>query len=473
MLKTLEKPPLEHSPTLIDQYGHELNELSARINDEEDFGDLGELLESVGSLKKFLDQLICVVLVRCEDQGNADFSDAQSRGAAALALGVTSHRVSTMVNVARDVTQPTRFQKQFLEAEPNFPATTEAFQRGAISFDACKTIRDILGDVERSPEWYALEAQFAAMAVHMRPDQLRAHAKMMIMALGMGTNKEDREARRSVGIGEQKADLMSTLFGEVDDQLATLLKRLFLDYGKPGALLEEGADDTRTKVQRQHDALKAALMVVLEQGGPMAPKRGAASVVATMTVDQLAALNGVAMTDVGTVVSVEELLEMGAAKHWYLAVLDGTTGNLLHLSRTRRGADMAMYLGLLASQGGDQTPGSNVPAAQCEIHHAIAYAMGGETSEDNLIFISPWTHRKVDDKEENENKYWTVVEDGKIYFREPRYVNRDRPLATNCAPWLYLNPGQQIRYAAKGQSRSWFAHITDDIDPLSRSADRA
>lgn len=60
------------------------------------------------------------------------------------------------------------------------------------------------------------------------------------------------------------------------------------------------------------------------------------------------------------------------------------------------------------------TPGSDLPAALCEIHHLLAWRLGGLTDGKNLSFIGHRVHRNIDDLRENPNKFWTWFNPGQM-----------------------------------------------------------
>lgn len=291
-----------------------------------------------------------------------------------------------------------------------------------------------------------IEEKLCELALAGSGENLRTAGIALLQQHGIGASEQEQREKVHLRISKQTADLMASLHGKLPSSTIALLNRLFHDYAGPGDLLEDKANDERSADQRRIDALERALKVALEKD--LRPTRpGCASVVATVTLQQLCEFNGVALTDVGTAITIDDLLKLGASTHWYLAILDHENGNLLHVSRTKRTADLAMYLGLLASQGGDQTPGSNLPAAACEIHHVRSFANGGETVPNNLMFLSPHTHRLVDDNREDRDCYWTVeAGDHTVAVRRPQYLDPLRQVSHNFNPALWLTPGLRLKH---------------------------
>lgn len=296
-----------------------------------------------------------------------------------------------------------------------------------------------------------VEEMMAGFASVLAPDDLRKAGLKILQGLNAEhpPTDADRQRRRNIQISPQQADLMSTLKGEITPELKALLDLLFADYAGPGDLLPEGEkeSDSRSAGQRRHDALVAALKAALHREGPMPPTRGCSTVVATMTLEQLQRAAGIVPTDVGTVLSIPDLIRLGADKNAFLAVLDDSTGNLIELGRSKRAADVYAYLGLIAAQGGDMTPGSDLPAALCEIHHPHAWRLGGSTTGDNLMFVGHKVHRNIDDLRENPQKYWTWCSaTGQMLWRLPKDLDPDRRPTANFNPATWFNPGQMLRF---------------------------
>ncbi|WIM69091.1 DUF222 domain-containing protein [Corynebacterium breve] len=413
-------------------------------------------------MKSALEHLTCVVLIRGEDNESFDFELRDERARIARGLRLRGRAMSNLRSNAANIVEPTRYQREYLGTSTLLPNTAQAFRDHEIGVDAVGIIRSLLSHVLDDEVKEMLEAELADMARNCSLDQLKRAGTALIQAYGFGNNKKDRDDRRNVYITQQGPDLMSRIGGELTPELDALLRRLFIDYAGPGDLLEEGADDQRTPGQRQHDALVHALKFALNEKGPLKPTRGCASVVVSMTLDQLCAGTGVAMTDVGTLITIDELISLGAAQFSYLALLDNS-GDLLHLCRTSRSADVSMYIGMVASQGGDQTPGSNLPAAMCEIHHIKAWSQGGETTPDNLMFLNRKTHANVDDLQLRKDKYWTMRLGDKVVIQEPCSIDPDRPFVANIAPWSWWCPGVQARYAEKGGPHQSPWHLVSGV----------
>lgn len=334
------------------------------------------------------------------------------------------------------------------------PETARGFGKGAFGLASAMEISRVLDQIpEGTPEESVahVERLMAQFAETLAPDDLRKAGLKILQGLNAENppSDADRQRRRSVKVSPQRADLMSTLTGTITPELKSLLDRLFADYAGPGDLLPAGEkeSDTRTADQRRHDALVAALKTALHRTGGMPPTRGCSTVVATMTLEQLRRAAGVVSTDVGTLLPIPDLIRLGADSNAFLAILEDGTGNLIELGRTKRAADVYAYLGLFSSQGGDMTPGSDLPAALCEVHHWKAWKLGGRSTAGNMGLVGHRTHRNIDDHQQDPGKYWTIcTETGHLLFKPPDSLDPERRPRANFNPATWFNPGCMIRY---------------------------
>ncbi|MEJ6012310.1 DUF222 domain-containing protein [Corynebacterium sp. H127] len=249
--------------------------------------------------------------------------------------------------------------------QATMPATRSGMAAGAFGVASAMEIARVLDQVPANTPAETLawvEGTLAEIATQLAPEDLRKAGLKILQGLNADDEPADaeRQRKRDATLSGQGANLMSGLKVTATPELDALLRRLFADYGGPGDLLPTGEKDadTRTAGQRRHDALVAALAHALHRNGPMPPTRGCSTVVATMTMEQLRAAAGIVPSDVGTMLPVRDLLRLGADKNAFLAILDDDTGNLIELGRSKRAADVYAYLGLVAAQGGDMTPGS-------------------------------------------------------------------------------------------------------------------
>lgn len=108
--------------------------------------------------------------------------------------------------------------------------------------------------------------------------------------------------------------------------------------------------DSRNPAQRRHDALFAAIAAGYGRGKELAPGRGTTTIIAAVTLEQLAARTGTAVTDTGVRMTVDQLVETCDARDLFLQVMD-FHGRSLFLGRSRRLGSVDQYLALVGEEG--------------------------------------------------------------------------------------------------------------------------
>jgi hypothetical protein len=141
--------------------------------------------------------------------------------------------------------------------------------------------------------------------------------------------------------------------------------------------------DTRTPGQRQHDALEDAANRLLMTGELPTTAGVTATVLITMTLDQLETRAGQATTHHGGTLSINEALRLAAGGKTLPVVLNHASG-ILAYGRARRLASPSQRLALIARDRGCTFPECQVSAARSEVHHIIDWAKGGTTDTDTL-----------------------------------------------------------------------------------------
>ncbi|AKK04241.1 DUF222 domain-containing protein [Corynebacterium epidermidicanis] len=334
------------------------------------------------------------------------------------------------------------------------PHTAAGVQAAKFGFASVIEVSRCLDQVpvdtpEETVAW--VEERMAGFAEILAPEDLRKAGLKILQGLNADSEPSDKERQRqrNLRLSDQQADLMSNVSIKATPELDALLRRLLADYAGPGDLTSgvDKQDDPRAAGQRAHDALVAALKHALHREGPMPPTRGCSTVVASMSLEQLHVAAGVVPTDVGTMLPIRDLLRLGADRNAFLAILDPDTGNLIELGKTKRAADVYAYLGLLAAQGGDMTPGSDLPAARCEIHHIEAWRFGGQTVPNNLMLVGHKVHRNIDNTRTNRKKWWTFCTmSGQMLWRPPDIIDPERRPQANFNPTTWFSPGQLMRF---------------------------
>lgn len=180
--------------------------------------------------------------------------------------------------------------------------------------------------------------------------------------------------------------------------------------------LTAAARDTRTKAQRNHDALKAVMRDAL-----MSPRLGQhgglpVTVVVSTTLGELQDAAGIARTSAGTTMPIRDLIRLAAHAHHYLIVYREHTAEPLYLGRTKRLASKAQRLVMISRDRGCTMPNCPVAGIDCEGMHAeLDWARGGRTditglglgcgSDNQLAFETGWDT--------------SIGKDGRIHWHPP------------------------------------------------------
>ncbi|OZD72439.1 hypothetical protein CH272_14385 [Rhodococcus sp. 05-340-1] len=156
------------------------------------------------------------------------------------------------------------------------------------------------------------------------------------------------------------------------------------------------ARDLRTQRERHHDALKLALRHTLASG-TLGTHRGLpVTAIVTMTLKDLEAGCGYAMTGTGSRVSIRDAIRMASHAHHYLTIFDDN-GRALYLGRSKRIASADQRIVLIARDRGCSFPSCTRPATWCQAHHLTDWIDGGTTDIDGLTFGCDMHHALVGD----------------------------------------------------------------------------
>ncbi|OZF32630.1 HNH endonuclease signature motif containing protein [Rhodococcus sp. 14-2483-1-2] len=156
------------------------------------------------------------------------------------------------------------------------------------------------------------------------------------------------------------------------------------------------ARDVRTQRERHHDALKLALRQTLASG-TLGTHRGLpVTAIVTMTLKDLEAGCGYAMTGTGSRVSIRDAIRMASHAHHYLTIFDDN-GRALYLGRSKRIASADQRIVLIARDRGCSFPSCTRPATWCQTHHLTDWIDGGNTDIDGLTFGCDMHHALVGD----------------------------------------------------------------------------
>lgn len=208
--------------------------------------------------------------------------------------------------------------------------------------------------------------------------------------------------KRDVSIGGRKSDGMVDINISAPAGHAALVKAL-LDKGlAPNSNLPKDLQDekdSRTRGQRRFDQFMAIFRQFEDR--QQAEHNGAASVVVSMTLDDLADGDAAMLFDTNTGIEVDcfDLVRLGMhGTTDFVLQVDGVTGVPLALGRTERCASIEQRIAMFAVQGVCSWAGCTAAMSECEAHHILAWIRGGNTDITNLTGLCREHHRCNNDR---------------------------------------------------------------------------
>lgn len=265
-----------------------------------------------------------------------------------------------------------------------------------------------------------------------------------------------RQSRRGVSLGPVRNGLArltgyltseaAAAFAAVADSLnnpraskaAGTADALVQDHSDDSARLDsEGLDsqvseesseptDTRTRAQKDHDALATALNVALASRELPLLQGANATIVVEVKEEHLRdfgesdsdPLVGWLVDHRGTQTPVRRsLVNHLSCGAQIQTVVRNSLGKIVALGTPTRIFGPNQRRAIALRDGGCVIPGCTVPPAWCEIHHVTPHSDGGPTHTDNGVTLCRFHHRTID------SSGWQIQMRGGIpYVRPPRWV---------------------------------------------------
>lgn len=246
--------------------------------------------------------------------------------------------------------------------------------------------------------------RFYARAMEQAKYRDEKDLRMFVKRLVAEANKPHVKANPNAGFEKRDASLGRE---NSDGTFDVTLSMTRADYALYKALTDKGLSpnanipaelqrdrDPRTKGQRRYDQYMAILRQYEE--GQQAANGGAASVVVSITLDDLAGAdaNTLFQTNVGVELDAFDLVRLGMdGTSDFLLTVDGLSGVPLHLGRSRRLASVGQRIAMFAVQGVCSWAGYTTSMSECEAHHIISWLRYGATDIENLTGLCPTHHR--------------------------------------------------------------------------------
>jgi hypothetical protein len=271
---------------------------------------------------------------------------------------------------------------------------------------------DLDPEVRRQAEAYLVE-----QAAHFDPKRLRRLGRKVleVVAPEVADDEERRlleaeeaRARRVASLvmrrrGDGTTDIHVRVADAVAGRLRSYLdayaspRRAHLDdYGGPDDQVDPDTGQRIPRSRLRATAFGAMLEAIPSDG---LPRHGGAatSVLVTIDHDTLREQLGVAgILDVDESITASEAMRLACNASLLPAVLD-TTGQPLHLGRSRRLFSPAQRTAMALRDRECRTHGCKVPANWCEAHHKKPWPRGGLTDLDQGVLLCPWHHHRAHD----------------------------------------------------------------------------
>ena len=144
-----------------------------------------------------------------------------------------------------------------------------------------------------------------------------------------------------------------------------------------------------------------------------------ATLLLTVTLEQLEARTGLVSVLNGGTVPVEDVIRM-AAQLKVVPIVFNTTGEALWCGQEERLGTLPIRRVTATQDRGCVIPGCDVPVMYCQLHHPTAFSEGGETSAAHLAWVCPFHHHRIDG--------WTLERiNGRVWCTPPPWTD---PTAT-------------------------------------------
>lgn len=358
----------------------------------------------------------------------------------------------------------------------DFPAARAAFGAGELGIDALVAITGALAPLTDRCGIAAIaaaEGELVAAATGAAPDgappagadEIRMQAKLWALYLdpdGVLPDPDRAMRRRGLTLGRERDGVMP-ISGALLTDVAAQLQRLMDAQNSPrvadggagpsfaespvgetnalddpdrdwtGELREHAPGDNRTRAQRQHDALAAVLGVAARSADSPSIGGAAPTLLVTISASELDRADGYGLLDAAHLsddTGADAVARPVPAAFARQIACSGGIQRLVHDDRGRiieLGGPQRVFTAhqrraIIARDGGCVIPGCHVPAAWCEIHHAIGHARGGPTHTDNGVLLCWFHHRTL------ETSGWEVrMRDGTPETRAPNWIEARRP----------------------------------------------
>lgn len=403
---------MEKLAALVSAYEDTLNQLCTLFDDpssltlEEIHSEI-ERLERASAKKAYIDAAFAHVCAR-ENAGRLVGGNWPS-DYLEKALGLSRGEAFRRLDRAKDLFDPPVQPPQPNEPEDSAPLFDPPAEdsKGQARRDSQEVSAEKQAIIDRELRQLTKHASVERSAIFKRamaeaktrtPEDLRAFVRRLVERANRKHKPvNDTNAgfdRRGVSFSPKRADGTRTMNVTLTEANYALIKALLDHNSGPGSnIADASADDTRMPAQRKFDQLWNIMMQY--EHDRQAKNRGAASVVISITLDDLAEADYTTTfpSNTGAELSCFDLVRLGmGGTEDFILHIDRATGVPLSLGRTRL-ASVEQRIVALAVQGVCAWTGCSVPTSEAEIHHILSYIRGGNTDVHNLAALCRCHHR--------------------------------------------------------------------------------
>jgi hypothetical protein len=320
---------------------------------------------------------------------------------------------------------------------PQFPVVAAAQAAGEVSAEQARVITTTIEELPaavRAEHDQSVEATLVEAARRFDPTvlaRLGRHVQAVLDPDGTLASEEDQHRRRSATLVANR-DGSGDLRAHLTPQALAKLQAALLPLAAPRPCRE--AKDDRSAAQLLHDAMDEAAGMLLRSGDLPSCGGTPATVLLTMTLDQLETRTGLVTTGHGGTVTANHALRLAGEAEVFPVIVD-LPGGVLGYGRSRRVATAAQRRVLAARDGGCVFPGCDHPPDWSEAHHVTAWESGGRTDIDNLALLCDHHH------DQHERAGWQIVmQHGRPHAIPPPWIDPTRTPIRNTMHDTVLDP---------------------------------
>jgi Domain of unknown function (DUF222)/HNH endonuclease len=402
--------------------------------------ELRDMLIASRELSRLVSQLQVETIAALERSGElATQGYNNPKSAVANALTLDSRRAYQLVRAAERVTQQLDADGQSLP--PMLPAAAAMFAAGRASL-AHVTVISRLMDTPTArrltPEVRTqVEKDLAAVTDEHTAEELAIWGAQVIESLDH--DRPDADDDEPVQVNELHLIPLPGGGGKIKGHFDDGVRFAAIAAMVNSMATPRTADDQRSGVERQADALADGCEFVLRYGNsPLLPDTGGERPQVMMTVELRDMENRLqaACLDYGTTSSPAMLRRMCCDAGVIPVVLDGA-GQPLDIGNLRRTIPVAIRRAVKARDRGCAHPGCDRPPTWCEVHHIVEWAKGGPTRLNNLVMLCGVHHREI------HMTGWIVrmATDGIPEFIPPAWLDREQKPRHQLRIPTRANPG--------------------------------